>query len=291
MSRLDELMDRLRENAQASSIADKLSPPETKSASPLWWFDPPPRDEVAMNALRLWLTAPFDLQRPQGVSFPRFMGQFELADGTGPASLPHIFLMTHNWAAAFAGDHDFDDRASEFRQPAPICCFDFAISGRRVLAFMNESESESWVVVECRTWGWFPIVRDGGNLKRFDIDGPQERAGVTKLRRLLLQNIKAACIALEAEIAETEIVRAPHKLNAARIRRGKLPISDYHIINLVDRRRVTPLPLDHEHGTHRSPRLHFRRGHWRHFVNHKTWIKWTLVGDPDLGFIDKEYRL
>jgi hypothetical protein len=30
---------------------------------------------------------------------------------------------------------------------------------------------------------------------------------------------------------------------------------------------------------------------WRHFVSHKTWIKWTLVGDPDLGFIDKEYRL
>jgi hypothetical protein len=43
--------------------------------------------------------------------------------------------------------------------------------------------------------------------------------------------------------------------------------------------------------THRSPRLHFRRRHWRHFVNHKTWIKWTLVGDPDLGFIDKDYRL
>ena len=23
----------------------------------------------------------------------------------------------------------------------------------------------------------------------------------------------------------------------------------------------------------------------------RTWIKWMLVGDPDLGFVDKEYRL
>jgi hypothetical protein len=33
------------------------------------------------------------------------------------------------------------------------------------------------------------------------------------------------------------------------------------------------------------------RGHWRHYERHKTWIKWTLVGDPDLGFVDKHYRL
>jgi len=31
--------------------------------------------------------------------------------------------------------------------------------------------------------------------------------------------------------------------------------------------------------------------HWRHFENHKTWIKWHLRGDPCLGFIDKHYRL
>jgi hypothetical protein len=109
---------------------------------------------------------------------------------------------------------------------------------------------------------------------------------------LLLTNIKAACISLEAKVAEIEVVRAPHKLNAARERRGKLPISDYHIINLARRQQVEPLPLEHKLEAHpRSPRLHFRRGHWRHFVNHKTWINWTLVGDPDLGFIDKHYRL
>ena len=44
-------------------------------------------------------------------------------------------------------------------------------------------------------------------------------------------------------------------------------------------------------GTHRSPRLHFRRGHWRHYEDHKTWIRWQMVGNPDLGFVEKQYRL
>jgi hypothetical protein len=38
-------------------------------------------------------------------------------------------------------------------------------------------------------------------------------------------------------------------------------------------------------------RLHFRRGHFRHFDGWKTWVNWCLVGDPDLGFVDKHYKL
>ena len=38
-------------------------------------------------------------------------------------------------------------------------------------------------------------------------------------------------------------------------------------------------------------RLHFVRGHWRRYEEHKTWIRWRLRGDPDLGFIDKSYRI
>jgi hypothetical protein len=44
-------------------------------------------------------------------------------------------------------------------------------------------------------------------------------------------------------------------------------------------------------GAAASPRLHFRRGHYRHYPNHKLWIRWCLVGNPDLGFIDADYRL
>lgn len=79
-------------------------------------------------------------------------------------------------------------------------------------------------------------------------------------------------------------------INHQRERRGRLPLADYHVVMLAHRRRLEPLPRDPGAEVTRK-RLHFRRGHWRHYANHKTWIKWMLVGDPDLGFVDKEYRL
>jgi hypothetical protein len=87
-------------------------------------------------------------------------------------------------------------------------------------------------------------------------------------------------------------VRIPSKLNAARERRGKSPLPDYHIINLANRKRYAPVPEDLRAGDKRnSPRLHFRRSHVRHYANYTVRIKWCLVGNPDIGFIDKDYRL
>ena len=49
-------------------------------------------------------------------------------------------------------------------------------------------------------------------------------------------------------------------------------------------------------GTHESPALHWRRGHWRTLhrateAETKTWIRKCLVGDPERGYIAKNYRL
>ena len=102
-----------------------------------------------------------------------------------------------------------------------------------------------------------------------------------------LAPIGAICISPEAAVHE--VIRAPFRLNKKREHAGKLPILDHHTISLARRQRATPSPF--EPGERRSPRLHWRRGHWRHFDNTRTWIKWMLVGDPDLGFVDKYYRL
>jgi hypothetical protein len=248
----------------------------------------------------------FALMRPPRPVFEK-LEEFIEADGDdkneGTAHLrtlfrqSHRFLMTHDWAGAFAGDRDFDDRGSEFRLPAPNCCFDFYdVSGRHLLALISEraiSANGSLTPVDGTDgtdYFLLAVQLKSRNWMLFGQGRPNVLDGEARLFAFILRNIKAACIALEAEIAETEIVRAPHKLNRARIKRGKLPLSDYHIINLARRSRVAPL-LDGETAERNGPRLHFRRGHWRHFVSHKTWIKWTLVGDPDLGFIDKDYRL
>jgi hypothetical protein len=116
------------------------------------------------------------------------------------------------------------------------------------------------------------------------VDGPQERAGVERLRMLLLKNVKACCVALEAGVGEIEVIRAPQRLNIARQRRGKALLPDYRIVNLA--RRHVKRSREQSEGHHRSPRLHFRRGHWRRWSDRRIWVKWCLVGDPDLGFLN-----
>jgi hypothetical protein len=206
-----------------------------------------------------------------------------------------IFLMQHDWAGAFAGDSEFDNKASECRPPAPNCFIEYTISSRHVIAVIPRTDEHDPVDLAIAVPnGWFIQGRNSRG-STFEIFGPGAEAAWDGHRRLLQfvgRQFKAACIALDAEVAETEIVRTPEKLNAARERRGQSRLPDYHVLNLANRKRYAPLPPDLVSGEKRnSPRLHFRRGHDRHYANYKVWIKWQLVGNPDLGFIDKHYRL
>lgn len=66
------------------------------------------------------------------------------------------------------------------------------------------------------------------------------------------------------------------------------PLYEYRVVRLNRKPRTQSLPAT---ALHAPKRLHFRRGHWRHYEGFKTWVRWCLVGNPDLGFIDKEYRI
>ncbi len=195
-----------------------------------------------------------------------------------------VFVVEHDWAGAFEGSGEFDalPEKFDFRMPYPDCCFEFQLNGKRLCFLMRLVEGEdgpaySAAAVVETSQGWMaaklkePIFAD--------------------LADLAFKQVRAICIGLDCEVAEIETIRAPFKLNKAPERRGRPLIADYHIIKLARRSRPKPLPAQDEKEERRHVRLHFRRGHWRHFEHHKTWINWTLVGDPDLGFIDKHYRL
>lgn len=107
--------------------------------------------------------------------------------------------------------------------------------------------------------------------------------------KYLWDQVRAICISLDAEIAVTTVERAPLALNEKRQKAGKPPLSDFHVVDLSKRHRVANSADGAGEGS--KKRLHFRRGHWRHFETSKTWVKWCLVGNPDLGFISKSYTL
>jgi len=184
----------------------------------------------------------------------------------------HVFLIEHDWAAAFKNS----DIAGETKAPHEICCFEMIVNDHRVCSLSCSDDSRFGSVLFVQTpHGWAGLA--GSALNKCPI------------AMFVAGQVRAICISLDAEVAQTEVVRAPYKLNAARAERGKLPLFDYRVVSLAKRSRASAFPSIAEPGHHK--RLHWRRGHWRHFTAYKTWIKWMLVGDPDLGFVDKHYRL
>lgn len=177
-----------------------------------------------------------------------------------------VFIVQHDWSAALGAI----DTSAEWKLPFPYCAFEFVVSGRRVVCMARQVEADVSMMtfLETKT-GWCEFRGD-------DMIG------------IIQSNIRAACISLDASVAEATPIRAPHALNSARQRKHLCPVYDHHVLSIAKRTRAQPLLAT---GTDRRVRLHFRRGHWRHYETHKTWINWMLVGDPDLGFINKHYAL
>jgi hypothetical protein len=161
-----------------------------------------------------------------------------------------------------------------------ICVANAETGVKRFLFFgsVRRSSDECWVAFdECDEYGNAHSPLEDGDLR-------------LPFAPLVIDEIRAACILLDAEAIERAIERAPHRLNYAREKRGRLPLYDFHRFAL---RRAIRVAGD-EFGDDRvrnSPRLHLRRGHWRHFSTFKTWIRWQVVGDVSKGFVDKDYVL
>jgi hypothetical protein len=249
----------------------------------------------AHTELEAWIKGEMVLGRPEASILHRLIGaikhnkliiperdeskakptDFARSFGRGTQS----FVVQHDWASAFANATDFDE--GDFALPYDDCCFEFRITGKRVLVLARiENERLAFAPFVLTEAGWVPLDEyHGGEIAESESFG-----------RLICSQIRAVSIALDADVAMTEVTRVPAKLNVAREKRGEMPLFDHHVVSLA--RRTRAAPLDTPTGrTHRSPRLHFRRGHWRRYETYKTWIRWTLVGNLDLGYIEKEYRL
>lgn len=209
-----------------------------------------------------------------------------------------VFLVQHDWAGAFANAKGDDvGKANEWRTPSDTTIFEFVLSGKHVCTYVASFDGMPDILIpffETRV-GWgilYPFDLRSGIWKPFKTQATKDIGDWGKPFDLIFNQIRAMAIALDAEVVDANVVHAPYKLNQARQKAGKLPLYDYHEVSLTNRRRSAPLPLGmRDTIEYTKKRLHFRRGHWRHFENRKTWIRWMLVGNPDLGFVDKHYKV
>lgn len=240
----------------------------------------------------------FVLQKPTGPSLHHFIDALGDKDKRAAEALSNQFqtlIIEHDWAKAFASANL---EQGPFKLPYDHCCFEFLVSGVRVIALLGQRGDQVLMPLVAfylnKEWLASPfnmeVAADGLKSKLVATSyGTSLDEAFDTVSKYLFNQVRAVCVMLDAEVAETEVIRAPHKLNAIREKKGKSAQADYHVVSLAKRSRAAPMDGEAESG--RKMRLHFRRGHWRHFPQHKTWIKWMLVGDPDLGFVDKEYRL
>lgn len=268
--------------------------------------------EETMRELAAWGTNPNNrLEKPSGTKFHDFMAALRegaVVDVTQQEGLQSakvrdeylemldpisVFLVEHDWASAFRNAEDY--AGGEIHLPDEACAFECRIGGHHVIALAVEVDGAILLqpATLCTTTGRWLMQgfarRAGGGA--WVSDAAPEGDTSDLIMQMLGEQMVAVCVALEAEVATSPVVRADYRLNQARERRGKLPIYDYHVVSLARRSRAEALPSDRSVTPGAKRRLHFRRGHWRHYESHKTWIKWMLVGDPDLGFVDKHYKL
>jgi len=104
-----------------------------------------------------------------------------------------------------------------------------------------------------------------------------------------MQFVVSALAALSSKGPEIHTRPAPKDLNKRRARKGKVPIFEYRIVEIPAWAKAKAEGLG---GTHASPRLHWRRGHVRHFrTGCTTLIRPCLVGAAENGFIHKDYAV
>ncbi len=191
-------------------------------------------------------------------------------------------VVKHNWMAAIGEDlREKDGDTILVTLPYPSVLFEFMVHGKCVIMLASEQTDGRIALlpyIEFEKDKWFVCSENDQDLM--------------KLYDALREQIEAICVALTVKIADKEEVQPPAAVNKKRIKNNKPPLGSYHVVDLSKRfqdKKLRSGARSDDHGP--KVRLHWRRRHIRHFKDGKPpiWIDWMLVGDIDLGFIDKHY--
>lgn len=278
------------------------------------------------NSLRTWADGPLTLQRPSGSSYHHLLeydlrvhvpGNPTMVDIAAKYGEPERVVVENDWSRAMAGK----DIGGEVRMPWPHVCWEFRISGVRVLCFVRtEVDQPCMFCVYGRDDNWVAddyvyLLDDASNMLAkhahtiTDIDGgPLDRHEFPRVNAMVWSQVRAACILLDVQAACRERVVVSPKLVRQRQSQGKPAPREYEIVRLARKARshVARSTGGGAAGARAPQRGHLRRGTWVHyddvdsgdvkyvsdggFWKSKTWRRWHWAGDLS-NMIEREYRL
>lgn len=206
------------------------------------------------------------------------VGEGDTYNGTGLSLVDTVpFVFAHDWLKIMEGAFDPWDVGNCFPLPFPACSFEFQVGPRRLILWTLQIEPGEAISMTA-------LIEVGNDWVSPPYPGHEDYAVVQHC----WDQVRAACVALDAGVAAHEEHAAPEKLNKKRARNGKPLIRSLMVVDLARKHKRASAK---DSGVTSRKRLHFRRGHWRHLEESKTWVRWALVGDPSLGYVDHEYRL
>jgi hypothetical protein len=95
-------------------------------------------------------------------------------------------------------------------------------------------------------------------------------------------------VTVNCENVTQDTLEPSRVLNKKRSAKFKEPFFSYRILTIPG----TNSEYNGGVGTHASPRMHLRRGHIRRLITGKvTWVKNTIVGNPERGLVEKSYTV
>lgn len=132
----------------------------------------------------------------------------------------------------------------------------------------------------------FVYLNTDEGLKYYQKDKEVKRETIMPYFRIVV----ATLIRLEQASAGYRATANDSFINRKRKAKGKNAMTfDWTLVEI----KPVVVKSDHQGGTHASPRLHDRRGHWRTYkaTGKRVWVKDCKVGDSSKGMVFKDYKI
>lgn len=193
------------------------------------------------------------------------------------------------------------DETLSLPMPFPLCAVALGLDdGEKVLLLVQDRLGARGIT------GWTFRGKEARQIPSFvyDIDEPLDADGTLQVKKIegedrqlthkvVQSTVNILCGYLLAIHSPTPLpgytpVDKQKFSNKKRIAKGKAPIYEWHTVVIEP-----PKPkVEPKGGTHASPRLHDRRGHWRTCKDgvRKVWVRACKVGNAAKGTVFKDYK-
>jgi hypothetical protein len=318
-NRLTLKLGRMIEDNFKKQFPDRFKEACDRVLSPEQYAAQKERGRLHYQLLVPWSRGELRLEKPHGSSLHHLIAYDKGSTPVGSFSQHFVsgdlqlMVVEHDWGRAVPPVQVGD----EWLMPFPYSCWEFRISGIRVLTFVEIFNDEPVMLSVFGIEGHW-ICDDylyrvsNGKLVSEVADRANNKCAIEfrRVAEMVYREIRACCIMLDASVGFCEKVPASPKL-VERCKSEKKPAPRaYSVIRLF--RKHTQRRVVRSNGAHvsvgaRAPqRGHWRRGNYFHYddpdsgqvqyINDggfwvsKTWRKFYFAGDPN-NIIEREYRL